>query len=41
MVGASTDNIWRWKNASHEHPAIAMHGTHICQVTALFRLSMK
>src|ERR1700684_3572323 len=35
MVGASTDSIWRWKNASQEHAAIVRQGTHICQVTAL------
>src|ERR1039457_60185 len=35
MVGASTDRIWRWKNASHEHNAIVRQGTHICQVTVL------
>jgi hypothetical protein len=34
MVGAIAASIVRWKNDSHEHAAIAIHGTHICQVTA-------
>src|SRR5215468_5702134 len=34
MVGASAANIVRWKNESQEHAAIAIQGTHICQVTA-------
>src|SRR5438093_17390 len=34
MVGASAASMVRWKNESHEHAAIAKHGTHICQVTA-------
>src|SRR5438874_13353825 len=34
MVGAKAPNMVRWKNESHEHAAIARHGTHICQVTA-------
>jgi hypothetical protein len=34
MVGAKAPSIVRWKNDNHEHAAIAIHGTHICHVTA-------
>src|SRR5215510_13012763 len=34
MVGARAPSIVRWKNDNHEHAAMAIHGTHICHVTA-------
>src|SRR5215510_9820993 len=34
MVGANAASIVRWKNDNHEQAAIAIHGTHICHVTA-------
>src|SRR5947209_3661430 len=36
IVGARAPSMVRWKNESHEHAAIARHGTHICQVTVAF-----
>src|SRR6266566_5107981 len=33
MVGARAARIVRWKKESHEHAAMAKHGTHICHVT--------
>src|SRR6266571_9173010 len=33
MVGARAARIVRWKKESHEHAAMARHGTHICHVT--------
>src|SRR5262249_20586655 len=34
IVGARAPSIVRWKNDNHEHAAMAIHGTHICHVTA-------
>src|SRR5207244_13598810 len=33
MVGARAAKIVRWKKESHEHAAMAKHGTPICHVT--------
>src|SRR5262245_1744861 len=32
IVGASAARMVRWKKDNHEHAAIAIHGTHMCQV---------